>query len=183
MDTKCTNLYNKEYIIEKATLKDTDELEVLYDSINDYLSETINYAGWKKGLYPVRENAINGIKEDNLFVLRINDEIAGSIILNNHQEAAYYGVDWGVQAKDEEVMVIHTFVVNPKYLRNGVGEKLLTFAKEYFKEQGCKALRLDVSINNAPAIALYEKCGFRYVTTVDLGLNVPNLIWFKLYEY
>jgi len=49
-------------------------------------------------------------------------------------------------------------------------------------EQEIKTIRLDVSIHNTPAISLYEKCGYKYVGTVDLGLNIPELVWFKLYE-
>jgi len=36
--------------------------------------------------------------------------------------------------------------------------------------------------NNFPAISLYEKCGFEYVDTVDLGFGNYGLDWFKLYE-
>jgi RimJ/RimL family protein N-acetyltransferase len=58
----------------------------------------------------------------------------------------------------------------------------MDFAETYAIEQKMKTIRLDVSIRNAPAISLYEKCGYHYVGTVDLGLNIPGLVWFKLYE-
>ncbi len=45
-----------------------------------------------------------------------------------------------------------------------------------------KSIRLDVYEGNIPAIRLYEKCGFEYVNTVDLGLGNYGLKWFKLYE-
>ncbi|GFP75057.1 GNAT family N-acetyltransferase [Clostridium fungisolvens] len=170
------------YLISKATIKDINELEELYDNLNDYLETTTNYPGWKKGIYPVRETAVNGIRKNNLFVLKIDNKIAGSIILNHLQEDAYRGVNWGIDAKDEEVVVIHTFVVNPKYMKNGIGQKLIDFSKEFCIKNGFKTIRLDVSIKNAPAIALYEKSDFKYVGTVDLGLNIPDLKWFKLYE-
>ncbi|GKU25551.1 GNAT family N-acetyltransferase [Clostridium folliculivorans] len=177
-----TNIYSNDCLIEKATINDINELEELYDNLNDYLETTINYPGWKKGIYPVRETAENGIRENSLFVLKIDDKIAGSVILNHLQEDAYRGVNWGIDLKDEEVIVIHTFVVNPIYMKNGVGQKLMDFSKEYCLKNGFKTLRLDVSIKNTPAISLYEKSDFKYVDTVDLGLNIPDLIWFKLYE-
>ena len=67
-------------------------------------------------------------------------------------------------------------------METGVGRKLMDFAKSYGIKQGMKTIRLDVSIHNKPAITLYEKCGYKYVETVDLGLNIPGLVWFKLYE-
>ncbi|WP_312648537.1 hypothetical protein [Aminipila sp.] len=47
--------------IRKASNHDIDELEQLYDELNDYLESTINFPGWKKGVYPTRKDAINGI--------------------------------------------------------------------------------------------------------------------------
>lgn len=173
---------SNDYIIEKGTINNIDELANLYDDLNNYLQTGINYPGWIKGIYPIRETAINGIKNNNLFVLKINNEIAGSIILNHEPEPAYSQVTWGIEADYNDIIVIHTFVVHPKYMKNGVGKKLMNFAKTHSIEQGMKAIRLDVSIHNAPAISLYEKCGYKYVGTVDLGLNIPELVWFKLYE-
>ncbi|MBL4931218.1 GNAT family N-acetyltransferase [Clostridium paridis] len=171
-----------DYKIEKGTENDIDELERLYDDLNDYLESGINYPGWIKGIYPIRETAADGIKAGTLFVLRVNNKIAGSVILSHEPEEAYRDVTWGIEAAYKDIIVIHTFVVHPKYMKNGVGKKLMDFAKSYSIEEKMKSIRLDVSIHNKPAIALYEKCGYKYVGTVDLGLNIPHLIWFKLYE-
>lgn len=170
------------YIIEKGTTKDIDELEKLYDDLNEYLESNINYPGWIKGIYPTRQTAIDGIDNDNLFILRIDNEIAASVILSHEPEDAYSQVTWGIEANYKDIIVIHTFVVHPNYMKNGLGRVLMDFAKRYSIEQKTKTIRLDVSIHNTPAIALYEECGYRYVGTVDLGLNIPDLVWFKLYE-
>lgn len=77
------------YLIEKGIGEDVNELEALYNTLNEYLSGTINYPGWVKGVYPVRETAEEAIQEGNLFVLKKNGLIVGSIILNHKQEAAY----------------------------------------------------------------------------------------------
>lgn len=67
-------------------------------------------------------------------------------------------------------------------MKQGLGKKLMDFAKAYSIEQKIKTIRLDVSIRNTPASSLYEMYGYQYVGTVDLGLNIPGLVWFKLYE-
>jgi len=169
-------------IIEKGTSADIDELEILYDNLNDYLDKNINYPGWLKGIYPVRETAVQGIAEDSLFVLRIDNTIAGSIILNNTPESAYNQVRWGIDADYDNILVIRTLVVNPLFLKKGIASHLMNYAKEYAQSKNMKALRLDVSVNNTPAIALYRKLGYRETGTVDLGLNYQHLIWFKLFE-
>lgn len=169
-------------IIEKGEIRDIDELEVLYDCLNDYLASQVNYPGWIKGIYPVRETAINAIEEGALFVLRRNSKIAGSIVLNHTPEPAYDQVTWNVDTAYSNIFVVRTLVVHPHFMKQGIGGRLMTFAESYARQHSIKILRLDVSEHNMPAIALYRKLGYKYVGTVDLGLDYPHLKWFELYE-
>ena len=41
------------FIIEPGTFADINELEKLYDELNDYLAGTISYPGWIKGIYSI----------------------------------------------------------------------------------------------------------------------------------
>ena len=163
-------------------MNDVDQLERLYNDLNDHFASTTNFPGWIKGVYPVRETAVEGIEEGALFVLRIEDEIAGSIILNHKPEKAYGKAKWTFESDYSDVIVIHTLVVHPRFLKMGIGSALMEFATDYSRNKNMCSIRLDVSIHNLPAIALYEKHGYRYVDTVDLELNVPDLVWFRLYE-
>lgn len=58
----------------------------------------------------------------------------------------------------------------------------IDFSVECAIKSNVRSIRLDVSEGNIPAIKLYEKCGFKYIDTVDLGLGNYGLDWFKLYE-
>ena len=58
----------------------------------------------------------------------------------------------------------------------------MDFSVECAIKSHVKSIRLDVYEGNIPAIKLYEKCGFKYIDTVDLGLGNRGLDWFKLYE-
>lgn len=172
----------KHYQIEKATLTDVDALEMLYDAVNEVLENGTNYAGWKKGVYPVRETAIDGIQAEALFVCRIGGEVAGTVILNHEMPEAYSNGKWQLVCNTNEVMVVHTLAIHPCYGKKGVAQALLEFARDYCKAQGAKVIRLDTWEHNAPAIRLYERCGYAYRGMVDLGLGIPELVWFKLYE-
>ena len=170
------------FVIESGTLGDIDELEKLYDDLNDYLSATINYPGWIKGIYPVRENAVVGIEDNTLYVVRHGGKIAGSIILDHHPDEAYNNVRWKTDADYSRIFVVRTVVVHPSFLKMGIGSALMDYSFELAQQLGVKSIRLDVYENNLPAISLYEKCGFEYIDTVDLGLGNYGLDWFKLYE-
>lgn len=161
---------------------DVDELEQLYNDLNDYLEKGVNYPGWIKGIYPVRQNAVDGIKNGNLFTAKHNGKIVGSLILSHVPEPAYVSAKWEFESDYSDVFVIYTFVVHPEFLKCGVGKALIDFAIEHGIKSQARSIRLDVYEGNMPAIKLYEKCGFKYVDTVDLGLGNYGLDWFKLYE-
>ncbi len=167
---------------EKAAWADIDEVARLYDEIHDYLGEGVNPPGWAKDIYPVRETAEQALKDGALFVLREGGEIAGTIILNHEPETGYENGSWAFDADYKDVIVIHTLGVSPRHLRKGIAKRLMDFAQEYARQEGMKAVRLDVFTRNAPAIALYEKCGYAYAGTVDLGYGQYGLDWFRLYE-
>ena len=176
-------------MIERSNIKidagnhsDIDELEKLYDDLNDYLSVTINYPGWIKGIYPVRESALSGLKDHALYVARYDNKIVGSVVLNHEPEEAYEGRLWKVSTNYAHIFVLRTFVAHPQYLKMGIGQALIDFSIALAKQNNMKSIRLDVFEKNRPAIALYEKNGFEYIDTVDLGLSQYGLDWFKLYE-
>lgn len=169
-------------MISPGRAADISILVELYDNLNDYLATHINYPGWIKGIYPVRQTAESAVAENSLFIYRLNNTIVGSIVLNNTPEPAYTTVDWTVQGMDSEILVIRTLVVAPAYQGQGIASQLLDFARQYAIAQGQRAIRLDVSEKNTPAIALYKKAGYQYVDTVDLGLGYAHLKYFKLYE-
>lgn len=168
--------------IRLAGKHNIDEIELLYHSLIEHLENTINYPKWKKGVYPTRQVAMAGINEKCLYVAEHNGKIAGTFILRHKPERGYDGVIWQEELCYDNVFVIYTFAVHPHFWGQGVGQKLLQFAVEEGVKTNVRSIRLDVYENNLPAIRLYEKFGFQYIDTVDLGMESYGVKWFKLYE-
>ena len=169
--------------IRKATQSELDEVDALYDALLDHLESTINYTRWKKGLYPTRKTAGDGLADSTLFICVQDNRTIGTVILNAIQEAAYKDADWTIEARGDEVLVVHTLAVHPAFMGQGVASALLAFALQYAAQIGAKSIRLDVAVRNTPAISLYEKAGYVRTGTVDLGLNIEGLKWFYCYEH
>ena len=168
--------------IRKATIHDIDEIECLYDDLNDYLEKHENGPRWKKGVYPVRENAEEALGESTLYVAVIDEKIVGTFVLSRKQDEAYKEVDWQIEY-DAPVFVVGVLAVHPDYLGRGVAQSLLNYAPVLGKECGIKAIRLDTYEENIPAAKLYETCGFTYMGLLDLGLEeLYGLKWYKVYE-
>ena len=53
--------------------------------------------------------------------------------------------------------------VHPDYRRQGIAQTLVEGLCELLRQRGSLGLMLEVRASNAPAIALYEKLGFRQV--------------------
>ena len=114
--------------VELGREADLDELEQLYDSLNDFLAGRADGPGWRKSLYPVRETAASGIADGCLYVARLGGKIVGSVILRHKPEEAYSQVRWAFESDYSDVLVIYTLAVHPDYLSRGVGRALLDFA-------------------------------------------------------
>ena len=168
--------------IRKAGPRDVDAVAALYDELNDYLSKHVNYPGWRRGVYPTREDAEAGAQEDALFVAEADGELAGTFILRHRPEEAYARADWHVELDYAQILVLYTFAVHPAFLRRGVGRAIMDYVVRFAADAGMKAVRLDVYENNLPAIRLYESCGFDYIGSVDLGYSQYGLDSYRLYQ-
>lgn len=168
--------------IALATLEDVTEIAKLYDIVVDDLEATTNYPGWKKGIYPTYNEALAGVEKQQLYVIRNNDIIIGTITINNDQETNYQLAKWNCQVPDNEVYVIHTLAVHPQYKGKKIAQKLLQYAEHLAKTNGIKTIRLDVRKGNLPAIKLYSRCGYLYVGEINLDFRGADLGLFELYE-
>lgn len=168
--------------IEKASERDIDEIEKLYNETSDYLEAHVNYPGWKKGIYPAREDAEKAFSEGALFIVRENGSAAGSFILRHEPEQGYAKVNWGAVPDFEHDFVVYTLAVHPDFQHCGIGAGIMDYISRYSAENGAKAVRLDVYYKNEPAKKLYKKAGFCYIDTADLGYSEFGLEKFELYQ-
>ena len=166
--------------IMRAVASDIDEIERLYDALIDHLVRGTNHPHWRKGIYPVRQTAEDALADGHLFVMKIGEEIAGTTVLSHRPEEAYAQLQWGIEADYADVIVIHTLAVHPHWMKRGIARELMIYAEQHARAGGMKAIRLDVVGDNAPAIALYEGCGYTFRGLFDLG--IPGLPLFRGYD-
>lgn len=80
------------------------------------------------------------------------------VAMDAEQVVGYVGSQSSVDETD-----IMNIAVHPDWRRNGIAEKLIDSLIAELKNRGSRALMLEVRVSNIPAIALYEKLGFRQV--------------------
>ncbi len=179
MDTK--NIRDK-VTIRKGRPEDLDAVAGFYDTMLTYLTTHENYPRWKKDEHPTIEEARQEISEGSFYVMELDGQMVGNMILNHKAEDGFNKIRWQVEADPEEVYVIHSLAINPSYQGQGLAKTFVAFAEDLARQEHCKAIRLSSVDGNFPASHLYETCGYAYMGSGSLGYEDRGLPKFDLYE-
>ena len=96
---------------------------------------------------------------ENSVASELNNDLALWLVaMNDDTVVGYIGSQ--TVAGETDVMNI---AVHPDWRRRGIAQSLIECLVVELKNRGSEALMLEVRASNAPAIALYEKLGFRQV--------------------
>lgn len=171
-------------IIRKATAKDIDAVERLYNAIHTAEENGKQTIGWIRGVYPVRSTAEMALERDDLFVLEDADEIYGTAIINNIQVDSYKNGNWEHHVPDNQVCVLHTLVISPDSSGKGYGKAFVKYYEKYALETGCTELRIDTNARNTVARKMYQKHGYTEIGIIPTDFNgIPGIELVLLEKY
>ncbi|MBQ9968055.1 MAG: GNAT family N-acetyltransferase [Oscillospiraceae bacterium] len=163
-------------MFRKAVLDDIDAIGAIYDAVHTEEEAGRTTIGWSRHIYPTHDTALSAIALGDMFVLEEEGTIVACGRINKEQVDCYAQGRWQYDAPPEEVMVLHTLVVDPSVCRNGYGTAFLQFYEDFSKAHGCSYLRIDTNERNIRARAFYEKHGYREVGTVPCEFNgIPGV--------
>ena len=155
----------------KAEEKHIDAIEGIYSHIIDAQEQGRLTVGWQRGVYPTRQTALDALKRGDLFVCVDGGQVVAAAIINRIQVPVYAEVGWLYHAEPDEVMVLHTLVVDPLRAGRGYGSAFVAFYEGYARQSGCPVLRMDTNEKNAAARRLYARLGYREAGIVPCVFN------------
>lgn len=155
----------------KAEEKHIDAIEGIYSRIIDAQEQGRLTVGWQRGVYPTRQTALDALKRGDLFVCVDGGQVVAAAIINCIQVPVYAEVGWLYPAEPDEVMVLHTLVVDPLCSGRGYGTAFVAFYEGYARQSGCPVLRMDTNEKNAAARRLYARLGYREAGIVPCVFN------------
>ena len=162
--------------IRKAEEKDIDAVAAIYAHIHEQERAGKVTIGWLPGIYPVRGTAEAALARGDLFVYEEEGRVLAAAVINQTQVDAYADGKWTYPARDDEVMVLHTLVVEPTAGGRGIGRAFVAFYERYAREHGCTVLRMDTNAKNAAARRLYQKLGYGEPDIVPCTFNgIPGV--------
>ena len=143
-------------MFRNATMADLDQVAAIYDRIHTEEEAGRSTVGWIRGVYPTRQTALASIQAGDLFVAEEDGQIVATAKINQEQVPVYASAAWSREAKPQEVMVLHTLVVDPQVKGKGWGSRFVAFYEDYARDHGCRDLRMDTNERNAAARRLYH---------------------------
>lgn len=163
-------------MFRKATAADIDAIAALYERIHTEEEAGRCSTGWLRGVYPTGQTARTAVALGDMFV----DEREGAILacgrINREQVDVYAHVPWRCEAAPEQVMVLHTLVVEPAAKGKGLGSAFVAFYEEYAMKNDCPCLRIDTNERNLRARALYKRLGYREAAVMPCQFNgIPGV--------
>lgn len=170
------NLVGGNGMIRKAEKRDIPGVAAIYDHILTEQDQGKCTVGWVRGVYPTAQTAEEALDAGELFVEESDGQIVAAAKINQSQVPEYANAAWKYVAPDQEVMVLHTLVVDPSCAGQGSGRRFVRFYEEYAAANGCKYLRMDTNEINTAARSLYRKLGYQEVGIVDCVFNgIPDV--------
>ncbi len=157
--------------IRKADKNDFNAVLKIYDNIHTEEESGRTVIGWVRGIYPEAKTIEDALARDDLFVIEADGEIAGTVIFNQIQVDSYKNAKWQYEVADNEVMVMHTLVIDPSQKGKGLGKEAAHFYEQYALENGCHYLRIDTNAKNVSARAFYKKLGYKEIGIVPCEFN------------
>lgn len=166
-----------DYTIRKACEADILAIAGIYDRILAKEEAGQATIGWVRGVYPTESFARKALAARDLFVLEDGVKICATARINQVQVPEYRNADWRyADVPENEIMVLHTLVVDPQIAGHGYGRAFVAFYEQYAKKHGCPYLRMDTNAINTAARRFYAKLGFRESGIVGCTFNgIPGV--------
>ena len=150
-------------MIRPATTADLAQAAAIYGEILDQEERGPVYTNWQRGKYPTAETARTALEAGTLYVGEEGGILWGVVNLNSIQLPEYSSIPWSGPARPEEVGVIHTLCISPRWAGRGKAREFVAFCEEEARRKGKKVMRLDTYEGNLPANTMYPKLGYTFV--------------------
>jgi len=122
----------------------------------------VTTTNWQRGKYPTRDDARQALEAGTLYVMEEEGDLFGCVNLNGEQLPEYDAIPWSFAAGRDQVMVIHTLCISPRWAGRGKAREFVDFCEEEARRQGKTVMRLDTWEGNLPANRLYPSLGYRF---------------------
>lgn len=170
-------------VIKLAEIEDFEELRNFYIIMNEVINKRTDLYDENNAYFPSDEMMMEAIDEKFQYVGIEDNKIVAAMIGNHYCDDSYENANWQVEAPKERVTIMHALRVLPEYGGRGYAKQMIQFLIDHAKEDGQKAIRLDVLEGYEGPYKMYENFGFHYIDTMEIFYeDIGKPVRFKLLE-
>ncbi|GAB4159043.1 MAG: GNAT family N-acetyltransferase [Winogradskyella sp.] len=108
--------------------------------------------------YPNVSAFVNDVERHELYVLEIDSEIKGTIVISTLMDKEYQTIKW--LTMNENNIYIHRLAIHPSMQGKGYAQDLMGFAEQYAIDNNYRSIRLDTFSQNKRNQKFYELRGY-----------------------
>lgn len=163
--------------IRPATENDIPAVAAIYERILDVEEARPEpVVCWLRGVYPTEDTARTALGKGTLYVMEDGGNLVAAAKIDQEQVPEYADCPWQYDAAPEQVLVLHTLVVDPAQGGKGYGPAFVAWYEAEARRRGTPYLRMDTNQRNAPARAMYRRLGYRESGVVSCTFNgIPGV--------
>lgn len=143
-------------MIRKGVLAEIDAIMALTRACASKM-ESEGIFQWNAA-YPYPEAFQKDIDRNELYVLELQDRVAGCITISTLKDVEYESIEW--ITPDGSNYYIHRLAIHPDFQHQGWARKLMDFAEETTRAYGGISIRLDTFSKNLRNQRFYEARGY-----------------------
>ncbi len=128
--------------------------------------------------YPSVTAFIDDTKRNELYVLDINSEVKGTIVISKLMDEEYKPIEW--LTKNSNNIYIHRLAIHPELQGKGYAQHLMDFAEQFAIENNYSSIRLDTFSQNKRNQKFYELRGYNQLG--DIYFRKQSKFPFHCYE-
>jgi len=154
-------------MIRPATQKDLSFiLEITQACAADMVSQGIYQ--WNEH-YPNLEAFKKDLQREELYVLELDSEILGAVVISDFMDLIYEPISW--LAPTNKNLYIHRLCVHPKAQGKGLAQSVMEFAEQKARHETYGSIRLDTFSLNKRNVRFYTKRGYAQLGDVYFPLK------------
>ncbi|WP_299363069.1 GNAT family N-acetyltransferase [Winogradskyella sp.] len=109
--------------------------------------------------YPNASAFQNDVSRNELYILEVDGQLKGTIVISTFMDEEYYPIDW--LTKSENNIYIHRLAIHPKLQGKGYAQQLMDFAEQFAIDNSYSSIRLDTFSQNKRNQKFYELRGYK----------------------
>ena len=149
-------------MIRRAVEKDIEPIIAVTKSCAKAMIAKAIYQ-WNE-YYPNEKAFNHDIERNELYVLEIEGEVKGSIVISTVMDVEYTPIKW--LTKNANNIYIHRLAIHPELQGKGYAQHLMDFAEQLAIEDNSSSIRLDTFSQNKRNQKFYELRGYKQLGAI-----------------